>query len=164
MLTTDDTIQLLILFPNSDISKQFPTYAHPIAPCNCRSLHPCTGLKCQCPQAISRRVYNYNINLYPQVIYYNDIIPEYIRMYTHTKQIPCCATLISGHSTSIQRYQQTISSCKDIDLYTYMIDAIKSQPESNTLKQSIVNMGATTITLVRHSIEESNLATLFFKI
>ena len=45
-----------------------------------------------------------------------------------------------------------------------MIDAIKSQPESNTLKQSIVNMCATTITLERHSIEESNLGTLFFLI
>ena len=43
-MLTEDPTKLLSLFPNSEISKLFPTYAHPIAPFNCRSLHPCTGL------------------------------------------------------------------------------------------------------------------------
>ena len=61
MLTTEDTTKLLSIFPNSDISKLFPTYAHPIAPCNCRSLHPCTGLNHHRPGCLSPPPGTYNI-------------------------------------------------------------------------------------------------------
>ena len=86
-------------------------------------LRVCIYIKCLCPQAISRCVYNYN--LYPQLFtnYFKlpitqVQIPEHIRVYTCTKPIPCCAMPISGHSTSMQRYPQAISSCQDI-IYIY---------------------------------------------
>ena len=147
MSTTDDTTKLLSLFPNSDISKLFPTYAHPIAPCNCRSLHPCTGLNnhrpgCLSPppgtynifdvftssvgdhrQSPARCIYNYNLyhwvfTNYLQLLITQIQIPEHIRVYTRTKQTSCTATPMSGHSTSIHSYPQAISSCQDI-VYIY---------------------------------------------
>ena len=56
-------------------------------------LRVCIYIKCLYPQAISRCVYNYNL-------------------------YPCCAMPISGHSISMQRYPQAISSCQDI-IYIY---------------------------------------------
>ena len=61
MLTTVDTIKLMSLFPNSNISKQFPTYAQPIAPFNSRSLHPCTGLNNHRPGYLSPPPGTYNL-------------------------------------------------------------------------------------------------------
>ena len=61
--------------------------------------------------------------------------PEHVRMYTHTKQIPCCAR---AHFQALYIHIQVKHSPVVKILYTSMIDAIKSQLESNTFKNNPV--------------------------
>ena len=119
------------------------------------NIFKCIYIKCQCPQAISRCVYSIIIicilrclhifSSYPLPRYIFQNISECILLQTKFLVVQCPF----WQSTSIGRQPEAIYSCEDIVIYIYaMIEAIKSQLESDNFIQSHVNMGTATIIML----------------